>query len=79
MSAVIAIGLGHAIFPIVGCMMGKKKGLVIGAIVGGLIAIVLGPRYAVIDLIGVAVGVAVGLAMLKEAENEDELNSKWKL
>jgi len=71
MSTMLIIGLGHAIFPIVGSMMMKKVGLAIGTVVGGLIAVCLGsPRYLVADLIGIGVGMALGLCILKEAKTE---------
>ncbi len=55
-----AIGLGHAVFPIIGAVIGKKIGLIIGALAGAVVAIVTGgPRFALIDLFGVAVGVAL--------------------
>ena len=71
MSTMLIIGLGHAIFPIVGSMMMKKIGLAIGTVVGGLIAVCLGsPRYLVADLIGIGVGIALGLCILKEEKNK---------
>ena len=71
MSAMLAIGLGHAIFPIVGGMLMKKIGLAIGTVVGGLIAVFLGsPRFLTAELIGIGVGIAISLIMLKEDKKE---------
>ena len=64
---VLAIGLGHAVFPVVGALAKGRAGLWMGAGIGLLVALVAGgARYGVIDLIGVGIGLAAGLAMLKE-------------
>lgn len=61
-TTVLVIGLSHAIFPIVGCLLKKKIGLWLGAALGILIAISLGgARYSGIDLIGVGIGVVAAL------------------
>lgn len=53
MSTMLIIGLGHAIFPIVGCMLMKKVGLALGSVGGGLIAAFLGnPRFLTADVKG---------------------------
>lgn len=71
MSTMLIIGLGHAIFPIIGSMMMKKAGLAIGTVAGGLIAVYLGsPRYLFIDLIGIGVGMTISLYILKENNHE---------
>ncbi len=71
MSTMTAIGLAHGIFPIVGCMLLKNKwGLGLGTLIGVLIAAFLGsPRYLMMDLIGIAGGMAVGVFSLKDTED----------
>lgn len=65
---IITIGAAHAIPPIIGAVAGKsKKAVIVGTIIGGLIAIATGkPAFAVIDLIGVGIGTWVGLAIVKK-------------
>ena len=71
MSTMLVIGLGHAIFPIVGGMLMKKVGLALGTVVGVLIAVFLGnSRFLTVDLIGIGVGIAIGLIMQKEDKKE---------
>ena len=66
---VLAIGLGHAVFPVAGALAKGRTGLWVGAGIGCLVALVAGgARYGVIDLIGVGLGLAAGLAMLKEGK-----------
>ncbi len=60
--AVLIIGSLHAIPPIVGAAVSKKKsGMMVGAAIGALIAIASGhPLFIVTDLIGVGLGIWLG-------------------
>lgn len=63
---VFAIGVAHAIPPIIGAVVGKSKtGVMIGAVIGGLIAFAWGnPAFIATDLIGVGLGVWLGLSVV---------------
>ena len=64
---VVVIGLGHALFPILGALIGRKIGLVIGAVAGAAVAVMAGgPRFALIDLFGVAVGVSLCSGLFRD-------------
>ncbi len=66
---VLAIGLGHAVFPAAGALAEGRAGLWVGAGIGRLAALAAGGTpYGFIDLIGVGLGLAAGLAMLKEGK-----------
>ena len=66
---VLAIALGHAVFPVAGALAKGRAGLWVGAGIGCLVALAAGgARYGVVDLIGVGLGLAAGLAMLKEGK-----------
>lgn len=70
-TTVLVIGFGHAIFPIIGYFIKNKLGLLLGTIVGILIAVLLGgSRYSAIDLIGVGIGVAICFYFIKEDEED---------
>lgn len=57
----ILIALLHCIPPIIGALMGGKNGLVIGTIIGVVVAFAFGSRVFVIeDLFCVAIGYAIG-------------------
>lgn len=72
-TTVLAIGLGHAIFPIIGYFAKNKIGLLLGTIIGILIAILLGgSRYSAIDLIGVGLGVGICFYFIKESKEDEE-------
>ena len=64
---VLAIGAAHAIPPIVGAVKAKSKvGVIVGAMLAAAIAVATGnPVYIVVDLVGVAVGVWIGLAQVR--------------
>ncbi len=70
-STILTIAACHALFPIIGCIAKGKIGLWLGAAVGAGIAILLGGgRYGVIDLIGVAIGIAIALIFSTEDKKE---------
>ena len=62
---VLALCAAHALPPIIGAVMSQSKsGVIIGAIIGGLIAIMSGnPAFVAADLIGVGVGTWLGLSI----------------
>ena len=68
---VLAVAAAHALPPIVGAAISKSEsGVIAGAVVGGIVAIVFGgAAYVVPDLMGVGLGVWVGLSMVKPAQN----------
>lgn len=60
---VLAIAAAHALPPIIGGVVAKRKGVIIGGVIGAAIAIATGnPVFVVSDLIGVAAGVWLGLS-----------------
>lgn len=65
---VLVVAAGHAIPPIIGATAGKTRGaVIIGAIIGGLIAIISGnPLFIVADLLGVGVGTWLGFSIVGE-------------
>jgi hypothetical protein len=64
---VLGIAAAHALPPIIGGVVTKGKGgVMVGAIIGGIIAVASGnPAFIVSDLIGVGVGTWVGFNMTK--------------
>jgi hypothetical protein len=62
---VLAIGAAHALPPIIGAVLSQSKaGAIIGAVVGGFVAILSGnPAFIAVDLIGVGVGTWLGLSI----------------
>lgn len=63
---VIAIGAAHAIPPVIGALAAKTKvGVVVGSVVGGLIAVASGnPMFIAADLIGLGVGTWLGFSIV---------------
>ncbi len=71
MTTMLVIALGHAAFPVAGSILKGKAGLCAGAVAGAAIAVCLGgPRYALFDLIGVGIGIAIGVCILKNNDAE---------
>lgn len=64
---VIGIAAAHALPPIIGGVISKGKGgVIVGAIIGGAIAVASGnPAFIVADLIGVAAGTWLGFNIAK--------------
>ncbi len=64
---VLGIAAAHALPPIIGGVITKGKGgVIVGAIIGGVIAVASGnPAFIVSDLIGVGVGTWLGFSMVK--------------
>lgn len=64
---VLGIAAAHALPPIIGGVITKGKGgVIIGAIIGGAIAVASGnPAFIVADLIGVAAGIWLGFGLVK--------------
>lgn len=62
MSSMVIILAGlHAVPPVIGAVMAKKPGVIIGAAIGALAAVAMGASvYSVIDLVGVAIGAFIG-------------------
>lgn len=62
MSSMVIILAGlHAVPPVIGAVMAKKPGVIIGSAVGALAAVALGASaYSIIDLVGVAIGAFIG-------------------
>ena len=74
-NTVLLIALAHGLFPLIGGMVGKKVGVVFGAIVGVAFAILTGgSRYAFVDILGVAVGFALAWALFGNSSKKDENN-----
>lgn len=74
-NTVLLIALAHGLFPLIGGMVGKKVGVVFGAIVGVAFAILTGgSRYAFVDILGVAVGFALAWALFENTSKKDENN-----
>lgn len=70
---VLVIGFAHGLLPIIGAMVNKKVGLMIGTAVGIFMALAMGgSRYAAVDLIGVAAGFALSWYILTENEKDNE-------
>lgn len=65
---VLVVAAGHAIPPIIGATAGKTRdAVIIGAIIGGVIAIISGnPLFIVADLLGVGVGTWLGFSIVGE-------------
>lgn len=65
---VLAIAAAHALPPILGATAAKsKRGLWIGVAIAVLVALATGnPAFIVMDLIGIAFGVWVGLSILEK-------------
>ena len=63
---VIAIGAAHALPPIIGGVITKTKaGVIVGAIIGGLISLLSGnSAFIVADFIGVGIGTWLGLSIV---------------
>ena len=69
---VLAIAAAHALPPILGATMGtSKSGLWIGVAIAVLVSLISGnPAFVVMDLIGVALGTWVGLAILEKQPDQ---------
>ena len=64
---VAIIALLHALFPIIGALVGGKKGLKIGTIIGAICAVVFGAFvFTLFDLAGVALGFFIANAYLNK-------------
>ena len=63
---VLAIGAAHALPPIIGGVMSKKKaGTILGSAIALLIAFASGnPAFIAVDLIGVGIGTWLGLSIV---------------
>ena len=63
---VLLIGAAHALPPVIGAVLGKSKtGVLIGALIGAVIAFASGsPAFVAADLIGVGLGTWLGLSLV---------------
>ncbi|MCR5361345.1 MAG: hypothetical protein K6E73_04980 [Bacteroidales bacterium] len=66
---VLIIALAHGLFPLIGGMLGHKTGIIIGALIGILFAMLAGgAKYAAVDFLGIAAGFALAWLLFKQDE-----------
>lgn len=74
----IAIAALHCLFPIIGALLGKGRGLQIGTAVGVIAAPILGSIvFTIPDLIGVGLGYFIGKGLIGNDTNQTDFADVW--
>ena len=64
----ILIAILHSLPPILGAMIGGRKGLMYGTVIGAVLAVVCGAVvFTIFDLLGVFAGYVAGSRMLEKS------------
>lgn len=76
---VFAIAALHCLFPIIGALLGKSRGLVIGTVIGVIAAPILGAlAFTIPDLIGVGIGYLIGTGLIGDDADQTDFSEIWK-